>query len=186
MTELQLQLVKGAGFAAAAAFALLLQRRWPHARQAGSWRINGAVWALDVALLGALCGACACTAAAWAAEHQVGVLRALALPGWLAIAVTIVALDGVSYAWHRANHRLHFLWRFHRVHHSDPAFTVSTAVRFHPGELLLAVPLRLAAIVLLGAPVVGVVLFEAVFACANFVEHGDIALPAAVEQRLRR
>src|SRR5207245_8693644 len=49
-----------------------------------------------------------------------------------------------------------FLWRLHRVHHSDPSFTVSTGVRFHPGELLLALPVRLAAVVLLGGPVVGV------------------------------
>jgi sterol desaturase/sphingolipid hydroxylase (fatty acid hydroxylase superfamily) len=44
------------------------------------------------------------------------------------------------------------LWRFHQVHHSDAAFTVSTGVRFHPGELLLSLPLRLAAVALFGVP----------------------------------
>ena len=64
----------------------------------------------------------------------------------------IAALDLVSYGWYRGNHQVSVLWRFHQVHHSETAFTVSTALRFHPGELVLALPIRLIAIVALGAP----------------------------------
>ena len=78
------------------------------------------------------------------------------------------------------------LWRFHQVHHSDPTFTVSTGIRFHPGELLLSLPLRLAAVVLLGASVGAVLVFEALFTVANLLEHGDIALPRRVDAVLAR
>src|SRR5262249_3599249 len=62
--------------------------------------------------------------------------------------------------------------------------TVSTALRFHPGELVLSLPLRLLAVAALGAPVAAIVAFEGLFAVANLVEHGDIDLPAALERRL--
>src|SRR5262249_22708749 len=53
---------------------------------------------------------------------------------------------------------------------------------FHPGELVLSLPVRLLAVVLLGAPVMGVVVFEALFALSNLVEHGDIDLPPRLER----
>jgi sterol desaturase/sphingolipid hydroxylase (fatty acid hydroxylase superfamily) len=114
------------------------------------------------------------------------VLNAFSVSLWLAIPTTVITLDLVSYLWHRANHVVPIFWRFHRVHHSDLSFTVSTALRFHPGELVLSVPLRLLAVVLLGAPVVGIVAFEALFAASNLIEHGDIDLPLALERPIGR
>jgi sterol desaturase/sphingolipid hydroxylase (fatty acid hydroxylase superfamily) len=98
--------------------------------------------------------------------------------------LTVLLLDLVAYVWHRANHRVPLLWRFHRVHHADSNFHFSTALRFHPGEVLLSLPLRLLAILLLGAPVLGVLLFEALFMCANMLEHGNFNLPPRLERGL--
>jgi sterol desaturase/sphingolipid hydroxylase (fatty acid hydroxylase superfamily) len=50
-------------------------------------------------------------------------------------------------------------------------------LRFHFGELLLALPLRLAAVALLGVSIPSVIAFELIFAFTNFVQHGDIDLP---------
>jgi sterol desaturase/sphingolipid hydroxylase (fatty acid hydroxylase superfamily) len=184
MSEQQFQLLKAGGFVFAVGLASLLQRLTPHGHIKGSARTNAALWLVDVAVLGTVCGACACTVARWAEVNAVGLFNRIAVPGWVAAAVTVVMLDLVSYLWHRANHAIPVLWRFHRVHHSDGTFTVSTAARFHPGELLLSLPVRLSAILLLGAPVGGIVLFELIFSVANFVEHGDIDVPARVERRL--
>ena len=181
MDEGQFQALRAGGFVAAATFALLLQRLKPHARLHGSWRVNGMLWLANLIVIGAVCGACACTVARWAGQAGIGVLNAWPMPPWLALPITIAALDFVSYCWHRANHGLAFLWRFHQVHHSDPTFTVSTAVRFHPGELLLSLPLRLTAVALLGASAEAVVLFEVLFTVANLIEHGDIDLPRRTE-----
>lgn len=185
MHELEAQAIRAAAFAVALAVATALQRFVPHAGARGSVRVNGGLWMLDLVVLGATCGACVCTAARWAAAHQVGVLNLAGAPRWLGIAVAVLALDLVSYMWHRANHRLAILWRFHQVHHADESFTVSTAVRFHPGELLLSLPIRLGAAVLLGVPWQGVLVFEALFTMANFVEHGDIALPEGMERAIQ-
>jgi len=186
VTESQFQILRIAGFVAAAGFALGLQWLRPHARLHGSGPVNAGLWLINAALLSAVCGACACMVARWAAGHGVGFLNRLTAPSSIAVPLTIVGLDLVSYGWHRANHRVTFLWGFHQVHHSDLGFTVSTGVRFHPGELLLSLPIRLAAVATLGAPPVAVVIFEVVFTIANLFEHGNIGLPLWLEQQLGR
>src|SRR5262249_61631073 len=113
-------------------------------------------------------------------------VTAAAVPDGAATPAALVLLDLVSYGWHLANHRVAPLWRLHQVHHSAPTFTVSTGLRFHPGELLLSLPVRIAAVVLIGASVEAVLIFEVVFAFANLIEHGDIDAPHDLEQALGR
>ena len=176
MDEQQFQLVRASAFVLALLLAVALQRLSPHARLRGSWTVNGGLWLVNGVVLGLICGACAFTVADWAADRRLGFFNVVSTPWWMTGVVTIAALDLTSYWWHRANHRVPVLWRFHQVHHSDPTFTTSTGVRFHPGELLLSVPIRLAAVVLLGAPATVVLAFEIVFTFANLIEHGDINL----------
>jgi sterol desaturase/sphingolipid hydroxylase (fatty acid hydroxylase superfamily) len=176
MDERQFQVLRASAFVLAVLVAFALQRLTPHARLRGSWTVNGGLWLMNAVVLGLICGACAFTVADWAADQRLGVFNVVSMPWWMTGALTIVGLDFTSYWWHRANHRVRVLWKFHQVHHSDPTFTTSTGVRFHPGELLLSVPIRLAAVVALGTPAAAVLAFEVVFAFANLVEHGDINL----------
>jgi sterol desaturase/sphingolipid hydroxylase (fatty acid hydroxylase superfamily) len=186
MTDSEFNVARSAGFVAAAGLAVALQHWRPHARIRRPVGSNIGLWVVNLIVLGAVCGGCACVVARWAASQRVGMLNATGAPLWMALPVTVVALDFVSYWWHRANHRIRPLWRFHQVHHSDAAFSVSTGVRFHPGELVLSLPLRLAAVAALGAPIAGVIVFEIVFSLANLVEHGDIDLPLSLERSLGR
>jgi sterol desaturase/sphingolipid hydroxylase (fatty acid hydroxylase superfamily) len=186
MTESEFNLVRSAGFMAALVLAAALQRWRPHAHVRRLGRSNLGLWAVNVAVVGVVCGGCACAVARWAAAAGFGLFHAASAPLWVGVPATLLGLDFVSYLWHRANHRVRWLWRFHQVHHSDAAFSVSTGVRFHPGELLLSLPVRLTAVAALGAPVVGIIVFEVVFAFANLIEHGDIALPMAAERRIGR
>ena len=186
MTEAEFQLIKSVGFVLALGLAVLIQWFTPHRPSRGSWRMNGGLWALNASILGLICVGCACTVSRWATVNAVGALNQMPASIWIAIPVSVLGLDLVSYFWHRANHVVPLLWRFHQVHHSDPAFTVTTALRFHPGELLLALPLRLAVVATLGVPVVGIIVFEVAFAFANFFEHGNIGLPLRVERALGR
>jgi sterol desaturase/sphingolipid hydroxylase (fatty acid hydroxylase superfamily) len=186
MTEVEFQIVKSVGFVLAFGVAVTVQRWRPHRALAGSWRANGGLWALNAAVLGAVCAGCACTVSRWASNGGVGLLNEGAVSLWVAIPVSVLGMDLVSYFWHRANHLVSVLWRFHQAHHSDPDYTVTTALRFHPGELLMALPLRLLAVAVLGVPIVGVIVFEVVFAFANFWEHGNIDLSRRLERTLGR
>jgi sterol desaturase/sphingolipid hydroxylase (fatty acid hydroxylase superfamily) len=186
MSEGSFQAVRAAALAAAFGLALLLEWRRPHAVLRPSWRTNLGLWAVCVIVTGLVCGACGWSTARWASRCGFGLLGALGAPSWLGAGVAIVALDAVAYFWHRANHRVPVLWRFHRVHHADAGFHTTTALRFHPGELLLALPVRLVAIVLLGVPPAGVLVFELVFGAANLLVHGNFDLPLRFERPLQR
>lgn len=96
----------------------------------------------------------------------------------------VLGLDFVSYLWHRANHKFHFLWRFHEVHHSDRNFDTSTAVRFHLGELLISFCIRWAVVTIAQIPIEGLFVYEIFFQFFNIFSHGNIKLPRRLENLL--
>jgi sterol desaturase/sphingolipid hydroxylase (fatty acid hydroxylase superfamily) len=184
--EAAYQIARGVALGAAVVLGLALERWRPHERLRPAWGTNLGLWAVDAVLMAIVCGACGFFVAGWAAERGIGLLPWLGVGPWAALAAGLIGLDAVSYAWHRANHQLPILWRFHQVHHADASFHVTTALRFHPGELLLALPVRLAAVVALGVPPAGVLLFEIVFGVANFLVHGNFDLPERVDPIAQR
>ncbi len=94
----------------------------------------------------------------------------------VSLLLAILLLDGTMYLWHRANHRVTFLWRFHRTHHSDPAMDVTTATRFHIGEHTGAFLLRLALVPLLGVQLEHLVTYDLTLIVATQFHHADISL----------
>ncbi|MGH7287428.1 MAG: sterol desaturase family protein [Myxococcota bacterium] len=184
--ETSYQLARGVGLAAAVVLGLALERWRPHERLRPAWGTNLGLWAIDTLVTAVICGACGWVVAAWAADRGLGLLTWVGAGPWVAVGAGILGLDAVSYLWHRANHQVPLLWRFHQVHHADASFHVTTALRFHPGELLLALPVRLAAVVLLGVPPEGVLVFEMIFGVANLLEHGNFDLPGRLEPLAQR
>ena len=184
--ETSYQLAKGVALASAVVLGLALERWRPHDRLRPAWGTNVSLWAVDTLVTAVVCGTCGWVVASWAAGQRLGLLAWIGAGPWAAVAVGIVGLDVVSYVWHRANHQLPLLWRFHQVHHGDASFHVTTALRFHPGELLLALPVRLAAVIVLGVPPQGVLVFEMVFGAANLLEHGNFDLPSRLEPMVQR
>ncbi|NBC15579.1 MAG: sterol desaturase family protein [Gammaproteobacteria bacterium] len=121
-----------------------------------------------------------------AAAHGIGLCHTLDL-GWPACAaLTFVLFDGWMYAWHRANHRIPFLWRFHRVHHTDPAMDSTTALRFHPGEILLSALANCLVLMALGMSLGMLVLYKSVMVLVIMFHHSNLAVPARLDARLRR
>jgi len=113
----------------------------------------------------------------WADGAGFGLLRVLDLPVWLQLVVAVLFFDLWMYAWHRANHRIGFLWRFHRMHHSDPALDASTGVRFHPGELILSSVARLAILPLLGMSLWHLAVYEAILLPVVLFHHSNVRFP---------
>lgn len=117
-------------------------------------------------------------------EEGWGLSRWLGLVGWPEIIASIVVLDFFDYVWHRANHRVRFLWRFHKAHHADTEMDLSTALRFHPGELLISSGVKGLWLLAWGPTVVAWFLFEALVSlCAQF-HHSNIDFPDRVERVL--
>jgi sterol desaturase/sphingolipid hydroxylase (fatty acid hydroxylase superfamily) len=111
--------------------------------------------------------------------------NAIEVPGALAVIATVVALDLIIYLQHVMVHAVPALWRLHRMHHADLDFDVTTGARFHPIEIVLSMVIKLAAVVVLGAPPVAVVIFEVVLNATAMFNHGNLRLPAGVDRVLR-
>jgi len=115
-----------------------------------------------------------------------GVLHWLALPGWARFAVGFLLLDLTFYYWHRFNHTVHFLWRFHSVHHIDPDLDVTTSMRFHFGEVLLSTFFRAGQVAVIGIAPVTYIVYETCFTLATLFHHGNIQIPVTVERVINR
>lgn len=110
----------------------------------------------------------------WTLAQHAGILNIVDLPLWARVSGAIVLLDVWVYFWHRGNHIVSFLWRFHRVHHSDPKMDASTGFRFHVGEVILSALIRAAFIPLFGLQLWEIVLYEAVATPLILLQHSNV------------
>ena len=122
---------------------------------------------------------------AWANAHAFGLLRLVALPVWWNWIGAIVLLDCWQYWWHRINHRVPLLWRFHAVHHSDADMDASSGVRFHTGEILLSFAARLVVLPLIGLTAPQMLLYEALSLPVILFHHSNIRVSARTDRTLR-
>lgn len=122
-------------------------------------------------------------ATAVSARHW-GLLGLMPLASRWRTALGILTLDYTLYLWHRLNHGPALLWRFHNVHHADLDMDVSTASRFHFGELILSSGFRAGQIVLLGIDPVTLILFETLITSAAQFHHANVRLPIRLERAL--
>lgn len=125
----------------------------------------------------------------WAYENNFGLLNWMTssfdFPLWARAALAILLFDSFMYFWHRINHEVPFLWRFHRVHHSDSHMDVTTASRFHTGEIILSTILRIPVIILLGLQIWELFLYGVFVAVVVQFHHANINLPEKIERALR-
>lgn len=106
-----------------------------------------------------------------------GLLNSIPMTPLVNVLLAVLVLDLWTYWWHRANHRIPFLWRFHRMHHSDPAMDVTTATRFHLGEIALSTIARLGIIPLAGVPLQVIVGYEPVLLLSTQFHHSQYCSP---------
>ncbi len=123
--------------------------------------------------------------AAFAELHHFGLLRVPALPALPSTLLMLLLFDLWMYAWHRLNHALPLFWRFHRMHHSDPAMDASSALRFHPGEVLLSGFFRLPVVAVLGMSLPQLALYEWLLFPVILVHHSNVAMPRRLDNLLR-
>jgi sterol desaturase/sphingolipid hydroxylase (fatty acid hydroxylase superfamily) len=118
-------------------------------------------------------------------EHNgFGLLRFIALRPAIALAVSVLILDFAFYAAHVAMHKMSRFWRFHRVHHSDPAVDVTTTIRQHPGESVIRYAFLAAFAVVLGASPSAFGVYLLCSALNGLLEHANIRAPAWLDSLL--
>lgn len=168
------------------AWELLAPRRQPTVGRWRRWPGNVGVVLIDTLLVRLLFPTAAVGLALVAEAKGWGLLNLVAAPDWLALLATIILLDLIIYAQHVLFHAAPLLWRLHRMHHADLDIDVTTGVRFHPVEILLSMVIKLGAVVVLGAPALGVMIFEVLLNATSMFNHSNVRLPVGVDRWLRR
>lgn len=149
------------------------------------WTANLLLVVIDSLVLRLVFPIVAVGVAAKTAQSGWGLFNLIALPQWLSVLAAIIILDMMIYWQHVISHKWAPLWALHKVHHSDRDIDVTTALRFHPLEIILSMAYKMALIWLLGAPVIAVIIFEILLnGCAMF-NHANLRLPKGVDKVLR-
>lgn len=146
------------------------------------WVTNLSLTALNGVVLNLIFGSAILGTLTYVAENRLGLLYTLGLPPWVRIVVVVAFMDFVLYVWHLLNHEMPTLWRLHRVHHSDLNMDVSTAARFHIGELTISSLIRIFLIFPLGVTLLELVVFEALLVLAAQFHHSVVRVPNRFER----
>ena len=163
----------------------LAPRRPLGAPRSRRWVSNLAIVVLDTLAIRLLFPLLAVGMALLAQQRGWGLFNSLAVPAPVAILACVLLLDLAIYAQHRMFHLVPVFWRLHRMHHADTDFDVTTALRFHPLEIILSMVLKLALVALLGAPALAVLIFEILLNATAMFNHANLRLPLPLDRILR-
>lgn len=173
-------------FGLVAVWEALAPRRIPRPPVAGRWAINIGLTTLLSGVVIVVFPVLTVGAALVAERSAIGLFNVVQAPAWLAFAVSLLALDAGRYGLHALLHRVPWLWRLHRVHHSDVDFDCTTALRFHPLEALVTVAVQLALVAAIGAPALAVLAYEVAAAFISLFSHGNVRIARERDGVLRR
>ena len=185
----QLQSIYPVVFFSAVLVFASLEALWPRLALVASvrtrWLGNIGTNIIGTAFMTALLPLSGIAFAHFVEERGWGALNTLELPALVSVVLTILLLDLARYGIHLMMHSTPFLWRLHRLHHTDQDMDFSTELRVHPFELLVGAALSFAFIIVVGPPVLGLLLFATVFAVQAFWTHSNVRFPAAVDRVVR-
>jgi sterol desaturase/sphingolipid hydroxylase (fatty acid hydroxylase superfamily) len=113
-----------------------------------------------------------------------GLLRLLALSPVAHTVAVLLILDLSFYFAHVAMHKVPVFWRFHAVHHSDPAVDVTTTVRQHPVEAVIRYVFMAAFAIAIGAGPVAFAVYRITSALNALPEHANVQVPVWLDRLL--
>ena len=121
----------------------------------------------------------------WTLENNIGLLNYLSLSSISAFIIAFILIDAWQYLWHRLNHTVKLLWRFHQVHHADKDMDASTGLRFHTIEIIYSNAIRMLIIPILGLQLEHLIVYEAILLPIIFFHHSNINLSESIDKILR-
>lgn len=172
-------------FIVMAAWEVFAPRRALSVSKAVRWGNNLGLVFFNSLLLRLIFPAAAVGMAAFASTQAWGIFNYYEAPFWLAVVISVIAMDFIIYLQHVMVHAVPVLWRLHRMHHADLDFDVTTGARFHPIEIILSMLIKFATIVILGPPMVAVMIFEILLNATSMFNHANVRLPLGLDKVLR-
>lgn len=149
------------------------------------WPVNLGLALFNMILMRFTIGSLAYMSAVAAAEYGYGLLNLWTIPNGLSILATLLILDFSIYCQHIVMHKWPLLWRLHKIHHTDLEFDVTTAVRFHPLEIIISMLYKAVCIVLIGGNPEAIIAFEIILNAAATFNHSNVRIPERCDKILR-
>lgn len=125
-------------------------------------------------------------AALWANANGLGLFNYLNLPAFSELLLFILIFDLAIYWQHRIFHLVPIFWRFHRVHHTDEDYDLTTGSRFHPGSILISAMIKVGLVIVFGASALAILAAEILLNLTSMFNHSNLRLPERVDGFLRR
>jgi sterol desaturase/sphingolipid hydroxylase (fatty acid hydroxylase superfamily) len=172
-------------FLAVALGELLAPRRNMTTSKASRWFANIGIVVINTALVRLLFPVAAVGMAVIANQKGWGLFNNLAIPHWGTVVLSVIILDFMIYLQHRLFHAVGFLWRLHMMHHADLDFDLTTGTRFHPIEIIISMLIKMAVVVIIGAPAASVIIFEVLLNGTSMFNHSNLFVPVNVDRFLR-
>ncbi|MBA3911241.1 MAG: fatty acid hydroxylase [Rhodobacter sp.] len=187
--EIALRLVAFFGvLAVLAALERLAPRRALVQPRSHRWATNLALVVIDTLTVRAMALALpilAVAAAVDAGQLGLGLFNRVEWPGWLELILAILIFDLAIWLQHLITHKVPLFWRFHRVHHADRDFDVTTALRFHPVEIAASALLKVGLVYLIGPSAIAVIAFEVLLNATAMFNHANLRLPLGLDRVVR-
>lgn len=122
----------------------------------------------------------------WVEANGIGILQMIALPTWAMAIVGLLLMDLVgAYLPHLVEHKTPFLWKFHVVHHTDQHVDTTTANRHHPGESVIRFIFTTLGVIIVGAPMWLVFMYQSLSVVLSQFNHSNINIPLGLDKALR-
>lgn len=119
------------------------------------------------------------------ANNQFGLLYVVDLPLWGQLIVGVLLLDFIgAYLVHYTEHKVKWMWKFHLVHHSDTTVDVTTGLRHHPGETIFRIGFTILAVIIVGAPMWLIMVYQSLSVLFAHITHANIRMPKSVDRVL--
>jgi len=120
-----------------------------------------------------------------AQTKTLGLFNLININFFLEILISLILLDLAIYWQHRIFHQVSIFWKIHRVHHSDVDLDATTALRFHPIEIILSMFYKILLVLILGLSLESILIFEIILSSMAIFNHSNLYIPAKLESVLR-
>ncbi|MEX0721174.1 MAG: sterol desaturase family protein [Balneolaceae bacterium] len=121
----------------------------------------------------------------YVAENEYGLLYLVEMPLWIQVIIGVMFLDLIgAYFAHWTEHKVKWMWKFHLIHHSDTTVDVTTGLRHHPGETVIRITFTILAVLIVGAPIGIVFLYQSFSVLFAHLTHANIRMPIKMDRAL--
>ena len=150
------------------------------------WIINFSFVLINTLILRFLFPILAVSFASICIKYNIGIFNYFNFNVLFSVIVSFLFLDLGIWLQHLLFHKVGFLWRFHKIHHSDEEVDFTTGIRFHPIEIIISMIYKFILIAIIGPSIALVIIFEIILNASSIFNHGNIKIKRKYDLNLRK